>query len=191
MQNLLEELRDYCEQVENIKDDAQELTAVLDDGQFNWRPSPKQWSIAQCLTHLNLINGEGLDQMAAAIDQARGAGLTAAGPFRHSYLNRKFISMVEPPPGLRVKAPRPYVPPPADRPKEQVVPEFLKMHDRLLDLIQKSNGLDLARIKVPAPIPYLKFGLGARFALLTAHDRRHLHQAWAVRRHRDFPEKTR
>jgi len=28
---LIEELRDYCEQIENIKDDAQELTATLSD----------------------------------------------------------------------------------------------------------------------------------------------------------------
>lgn len=40
-QALIEELRDYYEQFENLKDDALELSAPLSDSQFNWRPSPK------------------------------------------------------------------------------------------------------------------------------------------------------
>ena len=44
---MLEELRDYYEQIENIKEDASELTAPLTDEQYNWRPSPKKWSISE------------------------------------------------------------------------------------------------------------------------------------------------
>ena len=53
---LVEELRDYYEQIENIQEDAQELTAPLDDTQFNWRPSAKHWSISECLAHLNVVD---------------------------------------------------------------------------------------------------------------------------------------
>lgn len=42
---LIEELRDYCEQIANIKEDAQEITAPLNDQQFNWRPAVGKWSI--------------------------------------------------------------------------------------------------------------------------------------------------
>jgi hypothetical protein len=56
-----------------------------------------------------------------------------------------------------------------------------------MEVIAKANGLDLARIKVPSPAGPFKFGLGQRIALLAAHDRRHLWQAWQVRKNRAFP----
>jgi hypothetical protein len=68
-----------------------------------------------------------------------------------------------------------------------VVPAFIAIHDQLLELILKSNGLDLARIKVGTLFPRVKFSLGQRFALLAAHDRRHLRQGWEVRRQPNFP----
>jgi DinB family protein len=182
----LEELRDYCEQIENIKEDATELTATLSDEQFNWRPRPKRWSISECLAHLNLTDGIALPEIAAAIEQARKAGMTAPGPFRYSLFSRTFIRYVEPPPKVRVKVPKGYEPP-AGHSKDQVVPEFVALHDRWLELIAQADGLDLARIKVGIPVRRVKFSLGQRFALLTAHDRRHLWQAWEVRRHREFP----
>ena len=185
-QALIEELRDYYEQLENIKEDAIELTAPLSDAQFNWRAAPKRWSISECLVHLNLTNGLDLPALSAEIERARAAGLTAPGPFRYGFLSRRFIRWTEPPPKLRIKAPALYRPKP-DQPKEKVVGEFISIHDRLLELLLKSNGLDLARIQVPTPIPRVKFSLGQRFALITAHDRRHLWQAWQVRKHTSFP----
>ena len=183
---LVEELKDYLEQLANIKEDAVELTATLTDAQFNWRPAPGKWSISECLTHLNLANGLDLAAISAEMERARASGITAKGPFRYSFLSRAFIRWTEPPVNFKIKAPKSYVPPP-DQPKEKVVPEFLSTHDRMMELVAQSNGLDLARIKVPTPIPRIKFSLGQRFALVTAHDRRHLWQAWQVRKNRDFP----
>jgi len=185
-QTLVEELRDYYEQIENIKEDASELSAPLTDSQFNWRPSPKKWSISECLVHLNLTDGLDLAGMAAEIEHGHAAGITAKGPFRYGVFSRIFIRYTEPPPKIRIKAPQAYVPP-AGHLKDRVVPEFLSIHDRLLGLIVQSNGLDLARIKVGTPIPRIRFSLGQRFALITAHDRRHLWQAWEVRKHPNFP----
>jgi hypothetical protein len=184
---LIEELRDYCEQIENIKEDAQEITAPLNDQQFNWRPAAGKWSISECLAHLNTVNGADLPGLRAEIVRARQNGLTAKGPFRYGFLSRKFAAYMEPPPKIRVPAPKQYRPQP-NLSKDQVVPEFLSIHDTLLDLIRDSNGLDLARVKVSTPISnVIKFSLGQCFALITAHDRRHLWQAWQVRKNSNFP----
>lgn len=184
---LIEELRDYCEQIENIKEDAQELTATLNGQQFNWRLGPGHWSISECLAHLNSIDGQSLPLLAGTIERARIEGLAGTGPFRYSFFSRKFNSAVEPPVKLRVKAPKEYVPPP-EQSKEKVVPEFLTIRDQWIGLIRSANGLDLARIKVPVPFSKMvKFSLGPRFALMTAHNRRHLWQAWRVRKHPNFP----
>jgi hypothetical protein len=183
---LVEELRDYYEQMENVAEDAQELTATLDDPQFNWRPSPKQWSISDCLAHLNVADGLDLPLLADEIERGRAAGVTGHGPFRYGFISRWFVGFMDAPPKFRVKAPKVYLPP-AGHSKEKVVLEFLSIHQRMLELVTKANGLDLARIKVPSPAGPFKFSLGQRFALLAAHDRRHLWQAWQVRKHRDFP----
>jgi hypothetical protein len=183
---LLEELRDYYEQIENVQEDAQELTAPLNETQFNWRAKPKQWSISECLAHLNVAVGLDLPLLSDEIERGQAAGLTAKGPFRYSFLTRWFVRFMDAPPKFRVSAPKVYLPP-AGHLKEKVVPEFLSNHDRLLALLVKSNGLDLARIKVQSPAGPIKFSLGQRFALLAAHDRRHLWQAWQVRKDPNFP----
>lgn len=184
-QALSEELRDYFEQFENIKEDALELSAPLSNEQFNWRPSPKQWSISECLAHLNVLDGLDVPLVRGSIEAGRSAGLTGKGPFRYGFLSRKFVTFSEPPPKIKIKVPKIYRPP-SNEPKDKVIAEFMAIHDQLLDLIVKSNGLDLARIKVPTQFP-IKFSLGQRFALLAAHDRRHLSQAWGVRRRPSFP----
>lgn len=183
---LVEELRDYYEQIENVAEDAQELTAPLDDTQFNWRPSPKHWSISECLAHLNVVDGPGLPRIAEEMERGRAASMTGHGPFRYGSVSRWFVGFMDAPPKFRVNAPKIYAPP-AGLVKDKVVPEFLSIHQRILELVTKANGLDLARIKVPSPAGPFKLSLGQRFALLAAHDRRHLWQAWRVRKHRDFP----
>jgi hypothetical protein len=186
-QALIEELRDYYDQFENLKDDALELSAPLSDSQFNWRPAPKKWSISECLAHVNILDGLDVPAIRDAIEAGRAAGLTGKGPFRYGYLSRSFVRFSEPPVKLKFKAPKVYQPPPG-QPKDPVVAEFIAIHDQLLELVSKSNGLDLALVKVGAtPFPRLRFSLGQRFALLAAHDRRHLRQAWEVRRQPDFP----
>jgi DinB superfamily len=184
--DLMEELRDYYEQLENIKEDAVELTASLDDAQFNWRPARGKWSISECLSHLNLVNGIDMPILTEEIERNRAAGLTSKGPFRYGFVSRWFARSMEPGAGFKFSAPKQYKPP-SEQPKEKVVAEFISIHDRLLELIAKSNGLDLAGVKVPTVIPRIKMSLGQRFALLGAHDRRHLHQAWDVRKHPKFP----
>jgi hypothetical protein len=185
-QALIEELRDYYEQCENIKEDALELTAPLNDQQFNWRPSPTQWSISECLAHLNVVDGLDVPPIRDAIQGGRAAGLTGKGPFHYGFLSRSFVRFSEPPVKLKFRAPKVYRPL-SDQPKDKVVSAFIAIHDQLLELILKANGLDLARIRVGSPFPYVTFSLGQRFALLAAHDRRHLRQGWEVRRQSNFP----
>jgi hypothetical protein len=59
----------------------------------------------------------------------------------------------------------------------------LHLQSQLTLLAQSADGLDLARIKVPTPISRLiRLSLGMTFAQVAAHERRHLDQAWRVRK---------
>ncbi len=183
---LTEELRGLCEQIDNLKEDALELTAPLSDTQFAWRPGIGRWSISECLEHLNVVDRLHLPLLADAMAQGRAAGLTGTGPFRYGFLSRRFVRYQDGPVKIKKKAPREYRPP-SGGPKEKVVAESISIHDQMRELAVKSNGLDLARIKTRTPFPVIKFSLGQRFAILAAHDRRHLQQAWGVRGHQNFP----
>ena len=61
--------------------------------------------------------------------------------------------------------------------------------DRLLELLRRADGVDISRAKVTSPLSkLLKLRIGAAFAILAAHGRRHLWQARQVRRQAGFPE---
>jgi len=63
-----------------------------------------------------------------------------------------------------------------------VVPEFARVRDELAQRMRESDGLDLAHIRTISPVNRLiRLPLGAYFAFILAHDRRHLWQARQVR----------
>ena len=86
------------------------ITRDLSKEQFTWSPEPGRWSIAQCLMHLNLINGADLPKIDSAIARARSQGLTAPGPFQYGWFSRKFVGTMELPVTRKFTAPKAYVP---------------------------------------------------------------------------------
>jgi hypothetical protein len=159
----------------------------LSTPQFNWRSEPGRWSIAQCISHLNIIASGDIQTIRMAIADARRRNLTGAGPYRYGWLSRWFVSSMEPPVKTKFKAPKFYQPPPEAGPAKTLA-EYRENCRQLSDLMRESNGLDLAKVKTPLVQPkWAKMPLGARFALLTAHDRRHLWQAAGVRDRPRFP----
>lgn len=178
-EGLCPELRDGFEQIERIREEAKALVEGLSEAQCAWQPAPDRWSIAQCLEHLNATARNYLPVIHASINDARAQGWLAEGPFRRGWFERFFLSMVEPPPRRRIPAPRRFLPPP-DRPMAEIWPSFLTFQDRLQELMTWANGVDLRRARVVSPaLRLLRFSLGGSFALMTAHERRHL---WQIRR---------
>lgn len=180
------ELSEYRRQLREARADAEKLVEGLTDTQFNWRPGPGRWSIAECLDHLN--NGwRVLPKLDHKIATAAEQGLRGEGPYRHPFLGRIYIRFMEPPPKIRVRAPKAYVPT-ADQPLAAVAPRFLELQDEIIRRVIAADGLDLGEIKMSSPISRrFRMSLGQWFAFLAAHERRHLWQAWQVRKHPDFP----
>jgi len=88
---------------------------------------------------------------------------------------------VEPPPRFRVKAPGVFRPGPAT-PLAGTLEEFVALQEHFQQRLHDAEGLHLRRIRVPSPaFRRLKIGLGAAFAVIAAHQRRHLWQAQQVR----------
>jgi hypothetical protein len=164
---------------------AKSLTADLSAAQMNWRPQPGKWSIAQNLAHLN-FGYPYLDTMESSIAAARAKGILGSGPFRYGWLSSWIMKSQEPPPKRKFKAAKVTTPPP-DVDADKALADYLRMCARLTELMQKADGLDLARAKTPWPFKWTKMPLGALLTHMTTHDRRHLWHAEQVRKDPNFP----
>ena len=165
---------------------AREALLGLDDERFNWRPADGVWSMAQCLAHLNVVNRTDVAMLREVVAEGWRRRRTGDGPYRYGFLSRYFIASMEPPPRRRFRAPRMYVPGEQSA-LQSTLDEYESISSRLLEIMESANGLDLARVRTPMPaVRWLSMPLGARLALINAHDRRHLWQAAQVRRHPGF-----
>lgn len=176
------ELQGYCEKIDAIRREMAAIVDGLTEEQCAWQPVPQQWSIAQCLEHLNATARNYFPVIHDSINDARARGSLGTGPFRHGWLSGWFVKLNSPPPKFRIPAPRRFYPPP-DRPMSEIWPSFLAFQDRLRELIRHADGVDLARARVRSPVlGVLKFSLGRTFAFIIAHEERHL---WQIRRIRE------
>ncbi len=180
-------LDELTSQHQALRNDARALTRDLDPESATRRPKPGAWSVAECLRHLEITAEQYRPAIARAIADGGAHDLSAEGPFALSWVARRMIASIEPPPRLRVKAPKPFRPssdsttdPPA-LPWPQTADDYDASKARFLDLLEQSAGLDLARLSVASPVSRLiKMRLVTAFAFLAAHDRRHLWQARQV-----------
>jgi len=168
------------------------ITSRLSAPQFNWRPQPGQWSIGECVSHLNIIKAGDLPPIQSAIENGRARGINGAGPFHYGSISRKFISFSDLPVKRKNKAPKAFRPPSSADPA-QTIADYQRLNAELRRLALSANGLDLVRVKtalpaLPPPLRwFIRMPLGARLTLITTHGRRHLWQAEQVRTHPDFP----
>jgi hypothetical protein len=89
------------------------------------------------------------------------------------------------PNGRAVRAPLALVPPPA---RPDAPARLLAQQDELRALIADAHGVDLRAVRIPSPISrLLSLRLGEALEMLLLHQRRHLNQAWRVRRAGNFP----
>jgi len=175
------ELEQYRRQFEEVKEAAKEFTSGLTEAQFNWRPAPDQWSIEECLSHLTMVGQWEVTALERSIEEARSRGLTGKGPFQYGPIDRYIVHMSGPPVRLQMPAPKRFVPL-HGQPVTAILPTFLHVQSQFLLNLDRAEGLDLARVKVPTPISrFLRMSLGMSFAQAAAHERRHIEQARKVR----------
>jgi hypothetical protein len=159
----------------------------LSSAQFNWRPEGNRWSVGECLDHLNVTNGLYLDQIQITIDRARRKGILGNPPFRYGRIESWFVKQMNPPVKLKLKAPEGFAPTHSKLDRDEVLATWRSQHWNFLDKIGWCEGLHLIRNKVRSPLSrFLKLSLGATFALVTAHNRRHIWQAKQILESAEF-----
>jgi hypothetical protein len=174
------ELSDDLRQIEAIKADARALLAGVSRDDFNRRPGPKRWSVAQCFDHLNTLR-KVFPAIDRAIDEAERRGLASPGPFRYGWFARWNVRSMEPPPRFRMRTFKLLLPRDTPLDRDDVLREFVELRDQFAARVRRADGLDLKRAVVVSPLSrFFRLPLGAYVAFMLAHDRRHLWQARKV-----------
>jgi hypothetical protein len=180
------QIEGYILQVTSAAQTLPGITAGLSDAQFNWQPSERRWSIGQCVEHLNISTERYVPVLTQAIAAARASGRVASGPFALGFLERWFLHSMEPPPRRRFKTPAAFVAPTRLSP-EPTIQRFHRLQTQLADCVRSAEGLDMRSIKVRSQFGPISWSLNGTFAILLAHERRHLWQAREVRVDPAFP----
>ncbi|HXV85498.1 MAG TPA: DinB family protein [Gemmatimonadales bacterium] len=171
-----QEVGDLVSQFEAIAADAKALVEPLPEAVFNRQPASGGWSVGQCMEHLNITERAMLANMRPAAQAVQLSGTPASQPTRHGWLMGWFIGTMEPPVKRRIRTRSGFIPP-ATLVKDAVLGEFLRLHQEVLRMLREVDGRDLSA-KVQSPFSrFLRYKLGSAFALMAAHDRRHLWQA--------------
>ena len=158
--------------------------AGLSEEQGVARVEDGSWCVSECLDHLATANRQYLEAMAGAAGQGRARGRLRRGPAKPGLVGGWFVSILEPPPRrwARMKAPpkiRPRVAPPLG----ETFAAFVATQAEARRFLRANADLDLAGIRFPNPfIPGVRFSLATGLHVIPAHERRHLLQAWGVRR---------
>ncbi len=184
---LTPQIDDFRDQFERLSARADALVAPLTETQFTWQPVQGIWSIAQCIEHMNVTARLYLPVLDKAIAEAIRRGLYAEGPFAYNWIGRFVVRVMEPPARLKLTAPKIFQPPP-ERTRQEIMAAFRAYQVQFIDRLRQANGLDLSRARVQSPASrWIRLPLGSGFALMTAHERRHLWQAERVTTAPGFP----
>jgi hypothetical protein len=98
-----------------------------------------------------------------------------------------FVESLKPSARIKVRTMKAYTPR-RGLSKDEILARFLRSQKELRRVLDASEGLDLARIKVVSPANrLLRFSLGIWFAATVAHEQRHLEQALRVVQDKSFP----
>lgn len=171
-------------QFEAIESDARAVVHGLSGEQGAWRASPESWSVAECLDHLATANRVYLAAMRPAAERALAAGRKRHGPALPGVIGNWFVSTLEPPAKTWLKSTAPRIIRPRPQPPlNDAAAAFFASHSDVGVFLNRFRDIDLSRTHFPNPfIQGLRFSLATGLNVIAAHERRHLWQAWNVRR---------
>jgi hypothetical protein len=176
-------------ETEKNSDAARTLTSGLTETQLNWKPSPEEWSIAQCLEHLAITSNEFESYFSAALERARKRWRVANGPvYKPSIVGGWLAKQVNPEGGRKLPAPKIFRP--ADSSNiPGALEKFVNQQARFLDFVRESTGIDYNKTRLRSPVtPLMRYSLADAFVITVLHGQRHLAQARRVREMPEFPK---
>ncbi|HEX8359351.1 MAG TPA: DinB family protein, partial [Longimicrobium sp.] len=181
------ELARFGRELQAVRAEAAELLDGLSRAQLAWAPEPGRWSVGENVSHLRTLNTRYIEAIDEAIAAARARGHTGFERHKPGLIGGFMVRFMEPPVKRRVKTPAVFVSEGAhDWAAERA--GYHATHEALEERLHAAGGISLNKARVASPASrLLRIKLGDAFALLLAHDRRHLWQIRQLRADPAFP----
>jgi DinB superfamily len=178
---------EFVSELERQSTQARELASGLSETALNWQPNGgKSWSIAQCLDHLVIMNRMYVKTLQDAVADNEDQLEPRKRPIQPSgWATRLFICYEEPPPKIKLPAPKKIAPP--SQLTGAVVNEFCALQKEFVDFMREWGEADLGDLKVKDPLFPLHLAADTELLIIAAHNRRHLWQAEQVANTAGFP----
>ena len=175
-----EELPKLIDEINAIADDAQKSFGWLNAQQLNWKPSANQWSVAQCLDHLIVINSTYFP----VIDKIARNGYKPSLQQRLPLLPRFFawlvLTAVSPGGKIKYKASA-HTQPSSSTIAADVVARFKAHQQEVIRHMKITEKLDLKKTIITSPVASVAaYSMLDAFKIIETHERRHLQQAKQV-----------
>lgn len=163
------------------------LTASLSESALNWQPTPKSWSIGQCLDHLVIMNRMYAKALPQAVAHNRDQLRSRQTPMQASgWFTATFLRYEEPPPKIKLPAPGKISPP--SKLTAAVVDEFQGLNLQLVAFMRQWGETDLGELRVKDPLFPIHLTADTQLLVIAAHNRRHIWQAEQVKKRAGFPQ---
>lgn len=175
-------IKEVIYELQEIKDFAKVEFIDLSEEELLWKPSPKSWSIAECLQHILIANNLYLKDINKKIEKAEVR--TIEHPIHLSWMGRIFLLFVDPRYKWKIKAPKIFKPINEHKVTDggQVLKEYLKLQEDIIATAHKAAGYDHANTYTKSPLSrFLRFNIGEQFYIMMRHEKRHLNQAERVK----------
>lgn len=159
------------------------LDARVSDADWARRPAPAEWSVAECVAHLNLTSAAMVPRMRTEIERAPLMPQGQVRAYRGTFIGRLLVSMMGPVRILggvklgKVATPPPFVPG-SELPRASLCEAFHRWQEEELQLVRQADGRAIDRVRIESPFRAGTFYDGySALLILSRHEMRHLVQA--------------
>ena len=171
------ELNELADNFRNMKKEASAFFSGLNSALFNKKPESGGWSAGECIDHLIVTGDDYCNKFEEALIIAEEKNLKLKGDLKISWFGKRFIKFIQPNAKFKTRTSKKWRPD-LNINKPRAVAAYLQLQDRWVDLINRSAGLDISKVKLPSPVTgIIKFSAYEMLLINEAHQRRHLEQA--------------
>jgi hypothetical protein len=170
-----------------ITNDVQRDFGSLSVRQLNWKPSPDQWSIAQCIDHLATANAAYFPIFEKVVNGEKKNTFWESLPWIPAFWGKMLIQSVAPQAERKLKAPKIFQPELSNL-DQAIIPRFINQQNQVIGYMKAAEGLNPEKIIISSPVSnVITYSLIDAYRIIVAHEKRHLLQAERVSKREGFP----
>ena len=156
--------------------------------QLNWKPSPDQWSIAQCFDHLVIANAAYFPTLENVLSGEKRNTFWEKLPFLPSLLGRLVIKAVAPETASKRKNPKIFDPS-SSNVDDDIINRFIRQQNDIVRYMRTTENMDLEKITISSPVSNLiTYSLLDAYRIIVTHEKRHFLQSLRVLEMKGFPQ---